>query len=47
MVPIEDLKILEVLEDKTDVMMAKEALARQKDEDLIPWDEIKARHGLK
>lgn len=47
MVPIEDLKILEALEDKIDILLAKEALAGQKDEDLVPWDEIKARHGLK
>lgn len=46
-VPIEDLKILEALEDKIDVLLAKEALAGQKDGYLVPWDEIKARHGLK
>ena len=47
MITEEDLKLLEALEDKIDVLLAKEALAGQKDEDLVPWDEIKARHGLK
>ena len=46
MVPIEDLNILEALEDKIDILLAKESLAGQNDEDLVPWDEIKARHGL-
>ena len=47
MIPIEDLKVLEALEDKIDALLAKEALAGQESEELIPWDEIKARYGLK
>ena len=43
----EEKKKMEELEDEIDVRLAKEALAGQKDEDLVPWDEIKARHGLK
>lgn len=44
MIPIENLKILEDLEDKIYVLLAKEALAGQKVENLVPWDEIKARY---
>ena len=47
MVPVEDLKILEALEDKLDVFLAKEALAEHGDADFIPWEEIKSRYGLK
>lgn len=46
MIPIEDLKILEALEDKIDALLVKEALADHECNELIPWDEIKARYGL-
>ena len=47
MVPIEDLRMIEAIEDKLDVILAKEALAEHGDEDFIPWEQIKSRYGLK
>jgi prevent-host-death family protein len=46
-IPIEDLKILVALEDRVEALLAKEALEGQEFDDLIPWEEIKARYGLK
>ena len=42
-VPLEDLKILEALEDKLDLEEAKEAL---KESGSIPWNKVKAELGL-
>jgi antitoxin (DNA-binding transcriptional repressor) of toxin-antitoxin stability system len=37
-VPIEDLQLLEYLEDKMDLAMAREALKRN---DFVPWEDAK------
>jgi prevent-host-death family protein len=42
-VPIEDVKLLEDLEDRLDIEAAREAL---KEEGNIPWEKIKAELGL-
>ncbi len=42
-VPIEDVKLLEELEDRLDLEAAREAL---KEEGTIPWDKVKAELGL-
>jgi len=43
MVPVEDLKLLEELEDRMDL---EEARKRLKEPGRIPWKEIKERLGL-
>ena len=45
-VPVEDLRILEELEDATDRVAARKALADVKKRGTIPWDTVKARLGL-
>ncbi len=47
MIPIEDLRMLEALENKLDVLLAKEALDEHAGDDFIPWEEIRVRYGLK
>jgi prevent-host-death family protein len=42
-VPIEDMKFLEELEDRLDVEAARQAL---KEEGTIPWEKVKAELGL-
>jgi prevent-host-death family protein len=42
-VPIEDVKLLEDLEDRLDLEAAREAL---KEEGTIPWEKVKAELGL-
>jgi len=42
-VPIEDLKILEAIEDKLDLEEAKEAL---KESGSVPWKKVKAELSL-
>ena len=42
-VPIEDVKLLEELEDRLDLEAAREAL---KEEGTIPWEQVKAELGL-
>jgi prevent-host-death family protein len=42
-VPMEDVKLLEELEDRLDLEAAREAL---KEEGTIPWDKVKAELGL-
>ncbi len=42
-VPIEDMKLLEELEDRLDVEAARQAL---KEEGTIPWEKVKAELGL-
>jgi prevent-host-death family protein len=45
-VPIEDLKVLEELEDAFDRVAARKALAEVKKHGTIPWETVKARLGL-
>lgn len=45
-VPVEDLRILEELEDATDRLAARKALADVKKHGTIPWETVKARLGL-
>jgi prevent-host-death family protein len=47
-VPIEDLKLLEELEDRQDVELAQAALEEMKrtGEKPIPWSKVKAKLGL-
>ena len=42
-VPIEDVKLLEDLEDRLDLEAAREAI---KEEGTIPWEKVKAELGL-
>ena len=42
-VPIEDVKLLEELEDRLDLEVAREAL---KEEGTIAWEKVKAELGL-
>jgi prevent-host-death family protein len=44
LVPVEDLLMLEVLEDRMDLAAAKKAL---KEKGRIPWGEVKKELGLK
>ena len=45
-VPIEDVKLLEELEDRIDLEEARAALAEAKSKGAIPWEKIKADLGL-
>ena len=47
-VPIEDLKLLEAIEDRIDLEDAREALAdmKKKGQKPIPWEKVKADLGL-
>ncbi|HVP81136.1 MAG TPA: type II toxin-antitoxin system Phd/YefM family antitoxin [Thermodesulfobacteriota bacterium] len=45
-VPIEDVKLLEELEDRIDLEDARAALAEAKSKGTIPWEKIKASLGL-
>jgi prevent-host-death family protein len=45
-VPIEDVKLLEELEDRIDLEEARAALAEAKSKGTIPWEKIKANLGL-
>jgi len=42
-VPIEDLELLEMLEDKVDLELAREALKRS---DFVSWEEAKKELGI-
>ena len=44
-VPIEDVKLLEALEDKIDLEEAREALAEAKKKGTVSWAEIQERAG--
>ena len=48
LIPVEDLEILEMLEDKYDLEAARKALAEVKTKGgkLIPWKDIKKKLGL-
>jgi len=45
-VPIEDLKLLEAIEDRLDLEDVAEALADPENKRLIPWDQVKKDLGL-
>ncbi len=45
-VPIEDVKLLEELEDRIDLEEARAALAETRSKGTIPWEKIKADLGL-
>jgi prevent-host-death family protein len=45
-VPIEDVKLLEELEDRIDLEEARAALAETKSKGTIPWEKIKVDLGL-
>ncbi len=45
-VPIEDVKLLEALEDKIDLEEARAALAESKKKGTVSWDKIKKELGL-
>ena len=46
MVPIEDVKLLEALEDKIDLEEARAALAESKKKGTVSWDKIKKELGI-
>jgi prevent-host-death family protein len=46
-IPLEDLKVIEEMEDRIDLEEAKKAWKEQGDEPLIPWETAKKRLGLK
>jgi prevent-host-death family protein len=45
-VPIEDMKLLEALEDKIDLEEARAALAEAKKKGTVSWDKVKAQLGV-
>ena len=45
-VPIEDVKLLEALEDKIDLEEARAALAEAKKKGTLPWEKIKKELGF-
>jgi prevent-host-death family protein len=45
-VPIEDMKLLEALEDKIDLEEARAALAEAKKKGTVSWDKVKAELGI-
>lgn len=45
-VPIEDVKLLEALEDKIDLEEARAALAESKKKGTVSWDKIKKDLGI-
>jgi prevent-host-death family protein len=45
-VPMEDLKLLETLEDRIDLEEARKSLAHVKKHGTIPWAKVKAALGL-
>jgi prevent-host-death family protein len=45
-VPIEDVKLLEALEDKIDLEEARAALAEAKKKGTVSWEKIKKELGL-
>jgi prevent-host-death family protein len=45
-VPIEDMKLLETLEDKIDLEEARAALAEAKKKGTVSWQKVKAELGI-
>src|SRR5436853_627203 len=46
LIPIEDLRLLEILEDQIDIEAARKALANQKNKVRVPLEQVKKRLGL-
>ena len=46
LVPVEDLRLLELLEDRLDIEAARKALANPKNRVRVPWKKVKADLGL-
>jgi prevent-host-death family protein len=46
LIPVEDLRLLEMLEDHIDLEAARKALANPKNKVRVPLDEVKKRLGL-
>ena len=46
LIPVEDLRLLEMLEDTIDIDAARKALADPKNKVRVPLDEVKKRLGL-
>ncbi len=46
LIPIEDLRLLEMLEDHLDIDAARKALANPKNKVRVPWARVKKRLGL-
>ena len=45
-VPMEDLRLLEAMEDRIDLDEARQSLAHAKKHGTIPWEKVKADLGL-
>jgi prevent-host-death family protein len=45
-VPIEDMKLLEALEDKIDLEEARAALAKAKKKGTVTWEKVKTELGI-
>lgn len=45
-IPVEDLRLLELLEDHLDIGAARKALADPKNRVRVPWEKVKADLGL-
>ena len=45
-IPIADLRLLELLEDRLDIGAARKALANPKNRVRVPWQKVKADLGL-
>ena len=46
LIPIEDLRLLEILEDQIDIEAARKALANPKNKVRVPLEQVKKRLGL-
>ena len=46
LVPMEDLRFLEELEDRLDLEEARKALSEAEEEGTIPWEKVKRELGL-
>jgi prevent-host-death family protein len=45
-VPVEDVKVLQAIEDRLDLDPARASLAEAQQEGTVPWEQIKADLGL-
>jgi prevent-host-death family protein len=46
LVPIEDARLLEEMEDRLDLEKARAALAEAQGQEAVPWEQVKAELGL-
>jgi len=46
LIPVEDLRLLELLEDQIDIAAARRALANPKNKVRVPLEQVKKRLGL-